>query len=105
MNHARAWLAVAVLVAASAFGAAPAKLNCETWHPRIGQSEDKPVAIDFDARTCNGEPCLISDAELRWKEQNERYVFVVNRLSGEGSMSYQGEVLFLLKKCALAAGN
>jgi len=94
-----------MLVAAPAIGAAPVTLNCEEWHPRLGQNAEKRVTIDFDAKTCNGAPCLISEAELRWKEQNDRYAFVVDRVSGEGSMSYQGEVLFVYKKCTPAAGN
>jgi len=105
MQTARAFslLAATALMAAPALGAESGKLKCEEWHPRLGQNPDKLVAIDFDAKKCNGAPCLISAAEFKWKEQNDRYEFVVNRLTGEGSMAYQGEVLFLYKSCKLEA--
>jgi hypothetical protein len=39
-------LAIAVLLAAPAFGGEPMKMRCEEWHPRLGQNPDKFFTVD-----------------------------------------------------------
>ena len=99
--HAALFVVATVLIAAKAVGAESGKLKCEEWHPRLGQNADKLFAIDFDAKTCNGQPCSISDVEFKWQEQNGRYETILNRLTGEGTFSYQGEMLFSYRSCTL----
>ena len=96
---------VASLICTPVVCAEPTRLKCEAWHPRLGQNADKSFAIDLAARTCAGQPCSISDVEFKWQEQGGRYTFAMNRKSGEGTLVYQGELLFSYKNCALAPGN
>jgi hypothetical protein len=103
--HASFLVAVAVLMGAPAAEAEPTKLKCEEWHPRLGQNPDKLFAIDLDAKTCNGQPCSMSDAEFKWQEQNGRYETTINRRSGDGTLVYQGELLFSYKNCILTSGR
>ncbi len=98
-------LAVAGLLGASALSAEPAKLKCEEWHPRLGQNPDKVFSIDLDAKTCNGQPCSMSDAEFKWQELNGRYETTINRRSGDGTFFSQGELVFSYKNCALTPGK
>lgn len=103
--HAFLPIAVAVLLATPAFGGEPMKLRCDEWHPRLGQNPDKLFIVDLEAKTCNGKPCSISDSEFKWQEQNGRYKTTVNRRSGDGTLVYQGELLFSYKNCALLPGK
>lgn len=97
-------LALPVLtVCTSVAGAEVVTLKCEEWHPRLGQMADKTIAIDFSAKTCSGQPCVISDTELKWSDQNGRVVVVVNRTAGEGTVVYQGDLAALYKNCKVAA--
>jgi hypothetical protein len=92
-------VALTVLLGAPAIGSEPTKLKCEVWHPRLGQNPDKLFAIDLDTKTCNGQPCSMSDTEFKWQEQNGRYETTVNRRSGDGTFVYQGELVFSYKNC------
>lgn len=74
-------------------------LKCEFWHPRLGQQDDKTLVVDLAARTCNGEPCKISDSELVWKEEGGRADLKIDRIAGEGSMTYLSELLGQFKNC------
>jgi len=52
------------------------------------------LTVDLDAKTCDGKPCSISDAEFKWQEQNGRYEIAVNRRTGDGTFVNMGELLF-----------
>lgn len=54
----------ALCVTVSARGADTSTLRCEEWHPRLGQNPDKLFAIDLSSKTCNGQPCVISDEDF-----------------------------------------
>jgi outer membrane biogenesis lipoprotein LolB len=88
-----------------AAGAETATLKCEQWHPRLGQIADQTHAIDFTAKTCNGQPCAISENALRWQEQNGRAEIAINRTLGEGTLVYQGEAMASYKNCKLNVGK
>lgn len=75
------------------------QLKCEFWHKRLGQMDDKTFLIDSDARTCNGEPCRISDAELRWHEEGGRVELKMDRVAGEGILTFQSDEMVLFKNC------
>jgi hypothetical protein len=66
---------------------------------------DKTIAIDLSAKTCSGQPCIISDAELKWSDQNGRVSVVVNRTAGEGTVVYQGDLAATYKNCKVTAGK
>ena len=97
--------ATALAACTSIFGAEVVTLRCEEWHPRLGQMADKTIAIDVSAKTCNGQPCSISDAELKWSDQNGRVVVVVNRAAGEGTVVYQGDLAAMYKNCKAGTGK
>jgi hypothetical protein len=95
---------VVVIAAGTLVNAATAQtsqLVCETWHPRLGQMNDISFAVDVQQQTCNGNPCKISERELRWSESGGRYEYVLNRLSGEGQVRLYGasEPTTVLKNC------
>jgi hypothetical protein len=104
-RYAFSLIATAVLMDASAIGAESATLKCEEWHPRLGQNPDRTFAIDLAAKTCNGNPCSISEGEFKWQEHNGRYEVVVNRRTGDGTFFSQGDLVFSFKNCALATGT
>ena len=94
--------ATAVLaMAATASAADVAALKCEEWHPRLGQNPDVSFAINFAAKTCAGQPCEISDAAFKWQGQNGRYDLSIDRASGQGKVTYLGDLLFSYKNCSL----
>ena len=97
--------ATAFLTGTCAIGAETATLKCEEWHPRMGQLADKVHVIDFTAKTCNGQPCAISENALRWQEQNGRAEIAINRDSGEGTLVYLGEAMASYKNCKPDAGK
>jgi hypothetical protein len=74
---------------------------CENWHPRLGQVNDFAFAVDLEQKTCDGQPCKVTDNELTWSSQGGRYETVVNRLSGEGYIyfSASSERTAVLKNC------
>ena len=93
----------ALTVAAAASAANVAALKCEQWHPLLGRNNDVSFAINFAAKTCDGQPCAISDAAFTW--QRQRYDLSVDRASGEGKFTYQGDLVFAFKNCSLDAGK
>jgi len=99
------FLAIVVLAfSAQAAIAETVRLRCEFWHPNLGQQDDRTRAIDLAARTCNGEPCngepcKISDSELAWKAEGGRADLKVDRIAGEGSLTYMSESLGQFKNC------
>jgi hypothetical protein len=95
----------AFFVTPSAGSADTSTLRCEEWHPRLGQNPDKVFAIDLSSKTCNGQPCMISDEDFKWQEQGGRYDVAINRKSGEGKVVLQGELLFSYKSCTLVSGK
>jgi len=97
--------AAALLTVTSAIGAESATLKCEQWHPRMGQLADKLHIIDFTAKTCNGQPCAISETALRWQDENGRIEIAIDRTSGEGTLVYQGEAMASYKNCKLTIGK
>ena len=101
--HALLLMTASLSVPAWAGGTDTATLRCEEWHPRLGQNPDKVFAIDLSSKTCNGQPCTISDEDFKWQEQNGRYDLVINRKSGDGKVVLQGELLFSYKNCRLIA--
>jgi hypothetical protein len=98
-------VATALPVSTFALSAETSTLKCEEWHPRLGQIADKSIPIDLTAKTCNGQPCNVSDAEFKWKEQNGQAEFTINRTSGEGSVVYQGAAASSYKNCKLIAAK
>ena len=98
-------LATVLAVCTSVVRAEVVTLKCEEWHPRLGQMADKVIAIDASAKTCNGQPCIISDTELKWNEQNGRVSVVVNRTAGEGTVVYQGDLAATYKNCKVGAAK
>lgn len=94
-------LVIGTCILGSAATAQTLQLVCENWHPRLGQMNDLGFAIDVQRQTCNGSPCKITDAELRWSEQGGRYEYVVDRLTGEGQFRLYGasEPTSVLKNC------
>jgi hypothetical protein len=95
----------ALVVAAAASAADVAALKCESWHPRLGQNPDVSFAIDFAAKTCDRQPCAISDAAFKWQGLNGRSDVVMDRTTGEGTVTYLGELLFTYKNCSLPGGK
>jgi hypothetical protein len=87
MNRHVLCLLVAVAVCCSNVHAETLRLVCESWHPRLGQTNDFALAIDLEAKRCNGEPCTITDNEFSWTAQGGRYVGTVNRLTREGRIT------------------
>ena len=57
------WLVLVTALEAKVVGAETIVLVCENWHKRLGQLEDRTFTIDLEARTCNGQPCAISDSD------------------------------------------
>jgi len=96
------WVAAALLGTNFVMGAEMSMLKCEEWHPRLGQSADKSFAIDLKAKTCNGQPCAISEAQFKWSEGNGRYELTFDRASGEGTRLISGELVFSYKNCKFA---
>jgi hypothetical protein len=88
--------------AVSAANAEVVQLKCEYWHKRLGQLADKTYAIDFDAKTCNGQPCKITDAELKWTEEGGRMELTISRVTGEGTQLVLSEEIALYKSCSSA---
>lgn len=82
-----------------ASGAETVQLRCEFWHKRLGQMNDKTYLTDSDARTCNGEPCKISDTELKWQEEGGRVELTIDRVAGEGTLTFQSDEMVLFKNC------
>jgi hypothetical protein len=96
------WAIAALLDTSIVMGAEISMLKCEEWHPRLGQVADKSFAMDLTAKTCNGQPCAISQAQFKWSEGNGRYEFTFDRASGEGTRFYTGELVFSYKNCKLS---
>ena len=61
------------------------ELVCEHWNNNLGQLPDKTYVIDFDGKTCRGEPCKISDTEFIWQMDSGSHEWRINRITGEGS--------------------
>ena len=100
MTNARNPLAfLALAFATYTVSAETVTLTCEYWHKRLGQLEDKTIAINFDAQTCNGQPCKITDAELKWQQEGGLMEFTINRASGEGSQFVSSQEAALYKNC------
>ena len=86
--------------------AEPSHYACESWHPRLGQApEDYKYALDLEAKRCSGEPCTITDVELKWSVQGGRYTITINRSTNEGQIIREGELLTILKNCRPATGK
>ena len=80
--------------------AAPIHQTCEFWHPRLGQMpKDFKFALDVETKRCNGESCKITDDELSWSEQGGRYTVSINRLTKEGQILRENDLLTVLKNC------
>ena len=97
-------LRVLATVALLAFGAPTAsaeklEVKCEYWHKRLGQLDDRTHRIDMDARTCNGQPCTISDTEFKWQEEAGRADLRIDRVAGEGTVSYLSDAIADQKNC------
>jgi hypothetical protein len=91
-----AGLAIACIAAA----AEPVQHACEFWHPRLGQMpEDFKYVLDLEGKRCAGEPCSITEKELTWTVQGGRYTVTINRLTNEGQVVREGELLAALKNC------
>ena len=100
MTNAHVLLTIAVLALGTpTVSAETVQMKCEFWHKRLGQLEDKTHTIDFDARTCNGQPCKISDTELKWQQQGGREEFKIDRVAGEGTVSILGDEMAHYKNC------
>jgi hypothetical protein len=99
---ARPFVAISIAGFASHTLAEPIKLTCEAWHPRLGQNPDATFVIDVAAKKCNGQPCSISDSEIKWQEQNGKYEFTINRASRDGTYLNLGDLLLSYKNCAPA---
>ncbi|MCU0966616.1 MAG: hypothetical protein MUF08_16570 [Burkholderiaceae bacterium] len=102
MNYrtSRLLVGIATLSCTFAAAAAPIQHACESWHPRLGQApDDFKFALDLAAKRCSGEPCTITDKELTWSIQGGRYTVTINRLTNEGQMIREGELLAVLKNC------
>jgi hypothetical protein len=78
------------------------QLTCENWHSRLGRLEDRTFQVNFDAQTCNGQPCTISDAELKWQQEGGLMEITINRVTGEGRLSVASQESALYKKCKVA---
>jgi len=86
--------------------AGPIQHACESWHPRLGQApEDYTYALDVEAKRCGGEPCMITDMELKWSVQGGRYTITINRTTNDGQIVREGELLTVLKNCRPASGK
>jgi hypothetical protein len=100
MRNARVLLTIAVLALGThTVSAETVQLRCEFWHKRLGQLDDKTHVIDFDARTCNGQPCKISDTELKWQDEGGRAEFKIDRVAGEGTLTVLSDEMALYKNC------
>jgi len=96
----RILLTIALLLpCAPALSAESIRLQCEFWHKRLGQLDDKRYLINFDAKTCNGEPCMISETELKWQEEGGRVDVKIDRASSAGALAVFAEETALLKNC------
>jgi hypothetical protein len=60
---------------------------------------DMAFAIELESRTCNGQPCKITDSEFSWSESGGRYEFVLNRPVGEGYATVLAEKTAIFKNC------
>ena len=100
MTNVQVLLTVVVLAfGAPAVNAEKLEVKCEYWHKRLGQLDDKTNRIDLDARTCNGHPCTISDTEFKWQEEAGRWDLRIDRVTGEGTISYLSDVIADQKNC------
>jgi len=100
MANVQLLLTVAVLAfGAPAVSAEKLEVKCEYWHKRLGQLEDRTNRIDLDARTCNGQPCAISDAEFKWQEEGGRADLRIDRIAGNGTVTYLSDVIADQKNC------
>lgn len=88
-----------LLPGAHALSAESVRLQCEFWHKRLGQLDDKTYLVNFDAKTCNGAACKISETELVWQDEGGRVEYKIDRASGAGSMAVVSEEVALLKNC------
>ncbi len=93
-------LVSALAFAASAVNAEVVLLKCEYWHKRLGQLADRTYAIDFDAKTCNGQPCRITDTELKWTEEGGRMELTISRATGDGTQLMMSDETALYKNCS-----
>jgi hypothetical protein len=100
MTNARILLALLPLAFGThAVSAETVTLTCEYWHKRLGQLEDKTITINFDAQTCNAQPCKITDTELKWQQEGGLMEITINRASGEGSQFVSSQEAALYKNC------
>jgi hypothetical protein len=100
MRSAHVLLTTAVLALGThTVSAETVQLKCEFWHKRLGQLEDKTHTIDFDARTCNGHPCQISDTELKWEAHGGRELWKIDRVAAEGTLTVFTDEMAVYKNC------
>lgn len=101
MRYRILFLLVGLAAVGSVATAQTLQLVCENWHPRLGQVNDLRFVIDLQRRTCNSNPCKITDGEFSWGEGGGRYEYVVNRLTGEGHVLIPpaSEKTAVLKNC------
>ena len=83
-------------------------LTCEHWNNNLGRLPDKAYAIDFDARTCQGQPCEISDREFVWRMDSGSHEWRIDRSTGEGTRvvllgSGKSQEIDRFKNCRLAS--
>ena len=104
MNARLMTVLAAVAFTVPSVSAANINLRCEFWHGLLGQLQDQTYLIDLVAKTCNGQPCKISDAELVWQQQGGREDFRINRVSGEGSVTHLSNEIGALRGCRALAG-
>ena len=104
MNARLFTVCTALTFTAPGASAANINLRCEFWHGLLGQLQDQTYLIDLDAKTCNGQPCKISDLELVWQQQGGREDFRINRVSGEGSVTHLSNEIGALKSCRALVG-
>lgn len=106
MNFRTSLPVVGVSFLSVAATAGPIQHACESWHPRLGQApEDYKYALDVEAKRCGGEPCTITDTELKWSVQGGRYTITINRTTNDGQIVREGELLTVLKNCRPASGK
>lgn len=106
MNVRTLILSLGVSIICATAAATPTQYTCEFWHPRLGQMpQDYKYALDLEAKRCRGEPCTITEKELTWSAEGGRYTITINRLTNEGQITREGELLTVLKNCQLEPGK
>ena len=106
LNLRRSMFLAGVSIISAAAIAGPTRYACESWHPRLGQApEDYKYALDLEAKLCSGEPCTITDQQIKWSVQGGRYTITIDRSTNEGQIDREGELLTVLKNCRLASGK